>query len=426
MALTGRPGAATAPGGSVVQPVVAGLLAATVGFASTFTLVLAGFSAVGASPAQAASGLMVVSIVQGMLSIALSLWWRLPVGIVWSTPASALLLATGAQAGGYPAAVGGFIVAALLIVAAGLIRPFGRLVQAIPIGLANAMLAGILFEICLAPVQAAKAAPGLMLPIIAAWALSLRFARRWAVPITVAVTAVLVVIVTRLPPGALAGAWPSLVVTWPRFESAAIAGFALPLFVVTMASQNIPGLTVLRANGYRPNLAAIFVATGLAGVVTALGSGHLINLAAVTAALCAGPDAHPDPARRYWSTVAGGSLYVVLGLSAALAAAFVAAAPPALVQAVAGLALMGTLAGALAAALAQERDRLPVIVTFVTAASGLTVLGIGASFWGLLAGGVLMAVDRLPGGGAARPVTAPAPGADPAAQPAGGVPAARK
>lgn len=396
MAVTGSPQAAE-PAGSLIQPVVAGLLAACVGFASTFTVVLAGFAAVGATPAQATSGLLVVSIVQGLLSIVLSLTWRLPISIVWSTPGAALLIATGAVPGGYPAALGAFIVAALLIVVAGLVRPFGRLVEAIPTGLANAMLAGVLFAICLAPVEAAKASPGLILPIVLVWALAMRFARRYAVPIVVAVTGLIVVFVTRLPAGALAGAWPALVLTMPVFRWNVAGSLAMPLFVVTMASQNIPGVTVLRVNGYRPNLAAIFVSSGLAGIVNAIGSGGLVNLAAITAALCAGPEAHPDPAQRYWSTVAGGVAYVFLGLGAALTAAFVAAAPPSIVQAVAGLALMGTLAGALATALGAETDRLPVAVTFVTTASGLSVFGIGASFWGLLAGGLMMAIDRLPG-----------------------------
>lgn len=389
------PPLADPPQGSLLQPISAGLLAALVGFSSTFTVVLASFVAVGASPAQAASGLLTVCVVQGLLSIAMSLAWRLPIGIVWSTPGSALLLATGPLAGGYPAATGAFIAAALLIVAAGVWRPFGRLVEAIPTTLANAMLAGVLFEICLAPVTAAKTSPGLILPIVLAWLLALRFARRFAIPIAVLVTGLVVVFVTKLPPGALADAWPTLVVTEPSLQWSAIGSLAVPLFVVTMASQNIPGLAVLRANGYRPDLRAIFISTGAAGVVNALGSGGLINLAAITAALCAGPDSHPDPAKRYVSTIAAGLLYVVLGLFAAFASAFILASPPSIIQAVAGLALLGSFAGALAAALAPEQARLAVAVTFVTTASGVGFFGIGASFWGLLAGGALLAVERL-------------------------------
>ena len=391
----------------LLQPVVAGVLAAVVGFASTFTVLLSGMKAAGVGAPEAASGLLATCVVQGLMSVALSLWWRQPVSVVWSTPGYALLLATGVVAGGAPAVAGATIVAAGLIVVAGLVRPFGRLVGAIPPGLASAMLAGILFEICLAPVEAAKANPALILPVVLAWALALRFARRYAVPVAVAVTALLVATVTRVPPGSFVGTAPMLVPTLPVFRWDLVVSLAVPLFVVTMASQNIPGLTVLRANGYRPRLSAIFACTGLASVVTALCGGGLVNLAAITAALCAGPEAHPDPARRYWSTVASGVTYVGLGLCAALAAAFVAAAPPDIVQAVAGLALLGTLAGALAGALAPEGDRLPVAVTFVVTASGLSLFGIGASFWGLLAGGVLMGIERLPG---RRAVAAQSPG----------------
>ena len=395
------PAVEPAPRGSLIQPIVAGLLAAAVGFGSTFTIVLQGFTSVGATPAQAASGLLVVCVVQGVLSIALSLWWRVPVSIVWSTPGSALMIATGAQAGGFPAAVGAIMLAAALIVVAGLVKPFGRLVNAIPVSLANAMLAGVLFDICLAPVHATRAMPALVLPIVVVWLLAMRFARRFAIPIAVAVTALIVVFVTRLPDGALANTWPTLVVTLPAFTWASTASLVVPLFIVTMASQNVPGLAVLNANGYRPDIGRIFVTTGLGGLVTALGSGGLINLAAITAALCAGPEAHPDPRQRYPSSVAAGALYILLGLSAAFAAAFILASPPSIIQAVAGLALMGSFAGALAAALADPSQRIAVAVTFLTTASGLGLFGIGASFWGLVAGGVILLVERL--GRGARP-----------------------
>ncbi|WP_342634216.1 benzoate/H(+) symporter BenE family transporter [Lichenihabitans psoromatis] len=383
------------PQGSLIQPIFGGLLAAVVGFAATFTIVLQGFAAVGATPAQAASGLLVLCVVQGVLSIGLSLVWREPISIVWSTPGSALLIVTGAQAGGYPAAIGAFILAGALIVAAGLIKPFGRLVAAIPSGLANAMLAGVLFEICLAPVEALKTSPTLVLPILLAWVLALRFARRFAVPIAVAVTVLIVVFVTKLPAGALKDAWPTLILTQPVFAWSSLGSLVVPLFIVTMASQNVPGLAVLHANGYKPNISKIFVATGLGSIVNAFGSGGLINLAAVTAALCAGPDAHPDPAKRYWSTIANGVGYVVLGLFAAFAAAFILASPSSLFTAVAGLALMGSFAGALSSALAHPQDRVAVAITFVMTASGASFFGIGASFWGLLAGGLVLVVERF-------------------------------
>jgi benzoate membrane transport protein len=173
-----------------------------------------------------------------------------------------------------------------------------------------------------------------------------------------------------------------------------LVSIALPLFIVTMASQNVPGLAVLRLNGYQPKVEQIFLSTGLASGVTALFGGHLVNLAAITAALSAGPEAHADPSRRYIAAVTAGASYLVLGLLAGLAAAFITAAPPLLIQAVAGLALLGSLAAALAAALTREGERIPVILTFVTTASGISFFGIGAAFWGLVAGGLLLGLNR--------------------------------
>lgn len=383
-----------APDAGWMQPVSAGLLAAVVGFASAFTIVLAGYAAVGASPAEAASGLMAVSFAM-VLSAVLSARTRMPIVIAWSTPGAALLVATGAPVGGFPVAVGAFLVTAGLIVAAGVVKPFGRAVAAIPMPLAAAMLAGVLLDLCLAPMRAVGAMPALALPIVLTWAFAMRFARLWAVPIATLVTAVIIAVATPLPEGALADIWPRPVLVLPVFTLDAVIGIAIPLFIVTMASQNVPGLAVLRANGYSPDVPPLFVATGIASAVAAPFGGHTVNLAAITAALCAGPEAHPDPARRWIAGVAAGCAYLVIAVFSPAAAAFIAASPPLLIQAVAGLALLGSLAGALATALARDDDRIPAIVTFVTTASGLSFFGIGAAFWGLLAGGALMAVQRV-------------------------------
>ncbi|RKK05728.1 benzoate transporter BenE [Pseudoroseomonas wenyumeiae] len=373
---------------------MAGVLSSVVGFASTFAVVLHGYASVGATPAQAAGGLLMLCLAQGLLSIWLSTRWRMPVTLAWSTPGSALLAASGLPEGGFAVATGAFLVAAALIVAAGLWKPFGRAVAAIPTALASAMLAGILFEICLAPVRAAGAMPSLALPVILAWALAWRFARLYAVPVAVLAAAVVMLLVTTLPPGLTASvAWPEFIM--PRFTLTAAIGLGVPLFLVTMASQNVPGLAVMHAHGYRPAPGPIFTITGLASAVIAFFGAHAVNLAAITAALCAGRDAHPDPARRWVASVSGGVGYWVLGLGAGIAATFVAAAPPLLIQTVAGLALLATLGGALTTAATEERTRLPAMATFVTTASGLSVMGIGAAFWGLLAGGALMLLDRL-------------------------------
>lgn len=371
------------------QPVFSGVLASIVGFASTFAIMLQGFAAVGASPEQAASGLFAITLGMGILGIVLSLATRTPLAIAWSTPGGALLIATGSVAGGFPAAVGAFIVAALLVVVAGFWRGFGRAVAAIPMPLASAMLAGILFNLCLAPVRAVAELPALALPIVLVWAVLLRFARLWAVPAAVVVTAAMIMLSTDLPADLFSAAWPNPVFVAPTLTLDAVIGIAIPLFVVTMASQNIPGLAVLRSNGFAPDVRPVFISTGLVSALGALIGGQLINLAAITAALCAGPEAHPDASKRYIAAVTGGVVYILLALGAGVSAAFIAAAPPLLIEAVAGLALIGALATSLLGAVADEDLRIPAVLTFVVAASGLTLFGIGAAFWGLIVGGAV-------------------------------------
>jgi benzoate membrane transport protein len=378
----------------MLQPVLAGILAALVGYASTFALVLAAFASAGASPAQAASGLFALCLALGVLNTAIAWRMKKPVSIAWSTPGAAFLLTVGEPAGAYPAVVGAFLVTAALIILAGLWKPFARAIAAIPPAIANAMLAGILLTLCLAPLRAIESEPLPALPIVLAWALGFVFLRRYAVPLAVLVTVLVLALTVKLPPGAIDLGLPALVPVMPVFTLDAILRIALPLFIITMASQNLPGIAVMKANGYELNPAPQFVLTGLGSVATALFGGHTVNLAAITAAICAGPEAHPDPAKRWVAPVAAGVTYFGLGLIAGIAAAFISASPPILIQAVAGLALLTSLSGALSNALASEDDRLPAILTFVTAASGITILGIGAAFWGLVAGIVLLLLLR--------------------------------
>ena len=370
----------------LLQPMMAGALAAIVGYASTFTLVLAALTAAGASPQQAGSGLMSVCIAIGILNIVVSVRVKLPVSFAWSTPGVAFILTVGEPVGGFPAVAGAFLVAAALIVLTGLIKPLARAIAAIPAPIANAMLAGMLLTLCLAPITAVAEMPALALPILLAWIVGLRFAKRYAVPIAVLVTGIMLATTTHLPAGALDGSWPSLVPVMPSFTVDAIVRIGLPLYVVTMASQNLPGLAVMRANGYELKPAPLFVMTGLASAATAFFGGHSSNLAAITAAICAGPEAHPDKTKRWPAPAAAGVIYLLLAPGASLAAAFIAASPPLLIQAVAGLALLSSLAAALSGALVAEETRLPAILTFATTASGITIAGVGAPFWGLVAG----------------------------------------
>ncbi|MSP67119.1 MAG: benzoate transporter BenE [Alphaproteobacteria bacterium] len=380
--------------GSISVPAAtAGVLAAMVGFASSFAIILQGLTTVGASPAQAASGLMAVCVAMGAGGIFLSLRSRMPISVAWSTPGAALLAGAGSVEGGFAAAVGAFLVSGLLVMAAGFWKPLGRWVAAIPASLANAMLAGVLLGLCLAPVRAVAAMPMEALAIIAVWAVVARVRRLWAVPAAVLVT--LALVVAAVPePSNLGSFWPAPAPVVPAFSPAVLVGVALPLFIVTMASQNIPGLAVLNVNGYRPEAGPLLQTTGFLSVLAAPFGGHAVNLAAITAALCAGPDAHPDPARRYWAGAVAGAVYILFGLSAGVAAALFSASPPILIEAVAGLALLGAFAAALQGAMAQAADREAAAVTFLVTASGLSFLGIGGAFWGLLAGGTVRALMR--------------------------------
>ena len=376
------------------QPVMAGVLAAIVGYASTFTLILAALTAAGASPQQAGSGLFSICIAIGILNIAVAWRIRIPVSFAWSTPGAAFLLTVGEPVGGFPAVAGAFLVCAALVVLTGLIKPLAQAIAAIPAAIANAMLAGMLMTLCLAPLNAVAEMPWQALPVIIVWAVSLRFARRYAVPLAVVAAGIILATTTHLPAGTFGNAWPALVPVMPSFTIDAVVRIALPLYVVTMASQNLPGLAVMRANGYALRPSPLFTLTGIASAVTAVFGGVTSNLAAITAAICAGLEAHADPDRRWPAPVAAGFTYLLLGLAASLAAAFIAAVPPLLIQAVAGLALFSSLAAALAGALAVEEARLPAILTFVTTASGITVAGVGAPFWGLVGGILLLLLLR--------------------------------
>ncbi|MCJ1673274.1 MULTISPECIES: benzoate/H(+) symporter BenE family transporter [unclassified Rathayibacter] len=383
--------AGSATGGTViVQPLLAGIVAALTGFSSSFAIVLAGVVAVGATDAQAASGLLAVCVLQGVLCIALSVRYRVPMTFAWSTPGAALLAATATLPGGFDRAVGAFLVASALIVVTGLWPALGRLVARIPRPLANAMLAGILFPLVLAPVRAAVEIPLLALPVIALWLILLRLLPRWAVPAAIALAIVLLLVTDG---AALAGA-PLLPVpefVAPVFEIGAIVGIGLPLYVVTMAGQNIPGIAVLSSFGFEAHSRPAIVSSGLASGVSAVFGGVPVNYAALSAALTAGPEASPQPERRWIASVSAGASYLVLGAVAGAAAALVSSASPLLIEAVAGLALLGVFVSSVQAAVEDARLRLPAAATLLVTASGIAVAGIGSAFWGLVVGLVVLA-----------------------------------
>jgi benzoate membrane transport protein len=376
------------------QPVLAGVVAAVVGFASSFAVVLAGLRAVGADRAQASSGLLVLSVAMGLTGILLCWRSRMPLSIAWSTPGAALLIGAGAVHGGYAAALGAFVVAGLLTVVAGLSARFERAIAAIPAPVASALLAGVLLPVCLAPARAAVVFPGLTAPVIVTWLVLTRIARRLAVPGALLAAGVALAVDGRLSAGAFRHPLPSLTATLPHLDLGAVVSVGVPLFLVTMASQNLAGMSVLNLHGYRPRLRPVLTTTGAASVLIAPFGGHGINLAAITAGLMAGPDAGPRPERRWIAGAAGGTVHVGLGLAATLATAFIATSPPLLIEAVAGLALLGALGGALSAATADPGHRDAALVTLVVTASQITALGLSAPFWGLIAGLAFLATQR--------------------------------
>lgn len=386
---------AGAAGPSTAHTVLAGVVCGLVGFTSSFAVVLTGLQAVGASPEQAASGLLVLCVTMGLGCVLFSWRLRMPVTMAWSTPGAALLAAATVPAGGFASAVGAFVLCGVLLALCGLVRPLERLVEAIPTPLASAMLAGVLLTLCAAPFRAVVAAPAAIAPVMVTWLVLVAVARRWAV-IGALVAAVVVMAVQgvfgRLD---LSAAAPAVVPVAPVWDVTTLVAIGLPLFVVTMTSQNIPGMAVLASFGYRPGIRGPLLYTGGATVAGAFGGAHAVNLAAISAALAAGPEAHPDRSRRWVAGVSCGVTYLAFGPLAGLVTAVARSAPDGLIETIAGLALLGTFAAAAAAALADTHAREAGAVTLIVAASGVTVAGVGAAFWGLLAGVVVLVSLRL-------------------------------
>lgn len=386
---------ADAPHGSTAHAVLAGVVCGIVGFTSSFAVVLAGLRAVGASPTQAGSGLLVLCLTMGLGCILFSTRLRMPVTMAWSTPGAALLASVAVPTGGFATAVGAFMVSGGLVLLCGVLRPLERLVERIPSALASAMLAGVLLTLCTHPFLDLHRSPAAIGIVLAVWALGYALWRRWAV--LIAFLAALVVMGYDGSFSHLGGReiTPQLTFIEPHFNPMAALAIGVPLFIVTMTSQNVPGIAVLASFGYRLGLRKPLLYTGGASVVGAFGGGHMINLAAISAALAAGPDAHPDRSRRWIAGVACGITYLVFAPLAALVTTVAAHAPTGLFATIAAAALFPTFASAAQAALAPVETREAAGVAIVVAASGLTLGGIGAAFWSLVAGFVMVGVGQL-------------------------------
>lgn len=368
------------------------LVAAVVGFGGTLALIIAAADAVGASRIETASMVTALCLAMAVETAFLSWRTRMPVVTAWSTPGAALLAASSGFT--LPEAVGAFVVAALLLVATGLLPAFTRLVARIPASVASGMLAGIVVTFVTGAFGAVTADPWFVVPLIL-----LFFLARLANPM-LSVLAVLVIGVAYAFLSGRAGTLPALefstlALTLPAFSLSALIGLALPLYLVTMASQNLSGLAVLRAAGYEPPAGPIIAWTGLVSLATAPFNALTSNLAAISAAICTGPDTHPDPARRWMVGPFYALAYLVFAAFGASLVALFAVLPKSLIALVAGLGLMGALANALVIAFAVERERFAALTAFAVTASGLSVGGIGSAFWGLLAGLLVVALDRI-------------------------------
>ena len=374
--------------------IVAGFVTVLVGFTSSAVIVFEAARALGASEAQIASWMWALGLGMGLTCIVPSLRWRMPVVTAWSTPGAAMLI-TGAAGVPLAEATGAFIVSALLIAVSGFSGWFERAMNRIPIALAAAMLAGVLLRFGMEAFASMQTRFGLVFAMFAAWLIARRLWPRYAVVVSLAAGVGLAASSGELRTEGLRLELATPVWVTPELSVAALIGIALPLYVVTMASQNMPGVAVIRASGYPVPISPVIGWTGVATVVLAPFGGYALNLAAITAAICMGPEAHEDPARRYVASLSAGVFYLLIGLFGATVTAVFTAFPRELIMAIAGLALLGTIGNGLAAAVADERQREPALVTFLVTASGLTLAGIGSAFWGLAGGLVTLAVLNL-------------------------------
>lgn len=372
----------------------AGFVAVLVGFTSSVAIVFQAATALGATPAQISSWMWALGLGMGLCSALPSLWLKKPVMVAWSTPGAAVL-ATAAVTGGFTLAqaTGAFVVCALLMIAAGATGAFERVMDRIPMPIASALLAGVLARFGMDAFLAAKSALPLVLLMLAAYLVGRRAWPRYAVPGVLLAGTVFVAAQGRLPLGDVAFTLTTPVFVMPEFTLAAAVSLALPLFVVTMASQNLPGVAAIRAAGYRLPISRLITMTGVATLLLAPFGGYALNLSAITAAICMGPEAHEDPDKRYTAAVSCGLIYVVIGLFGAAVTGVLTAFPRELVVAVAGLALLGSIGGGLAVAVKDEQHREAALITFLVTLSGLTLGGIGSAFWGVVAGALALAVQ---------------------------------
>ncbi|GAA0578320.1 benzoate/H(+) symporter BenE family transporter [Paractinoplanes ferrugineus] len=368
-----------------LSAVTAGLLAMVVGVTSSAAIVFSAARAAGADDAELASWMLALGVGMGLTCIGLSLWYRAPIITAWSTPGAALL-ATGLDGVTLREATGAFLISAALITVAGATGWFARVMSRVPVPLAAALLAGVLVQFGIGLFTSMRDSPVLVATMFAVYLLCRRFVPRYAVLAALAAGVTVAAASSSLHLAQVHLAWAKPIFTTPAFSWPVAVGVALPLFVVTMASQNLPGVAVLRNDGYQVPVSPLIAWTGATNLVLAPFGAFGLNLAAITAAICTGPQAHPDPRRRYVAGVWAGVFYLIVGALGATVGALLTALPQALVLGIAGIGLLGTIGSSLTSSLSDDRWREAAVVTFLATASGFKFLGVGSAFWGLIAG----------------------------------------
>ncbi|WP_370680281.1 benzoate/H(+) symporter BenE family transporter [Comamonas sp. GB3 AK4-5] len=373
----------------------AGFVAVLVGFTSSVALVFQAAQAFGATPAQITSWMWALGLGVGLCCLVPSLLLRKPVMVAWSTPGAAVLASAG-MAGSFtmPEAVGAFLVCAALITLCGVTGWFEKLMDRIPMEIAAALLAGVLARFGLQAFAAAQTALGMVLAMLAAYLLGRRLLPRYAVVLTLLVGVAWAATAGKMEWSRVQWELALPVFTAPEFTWQAFVSLALPLFVVTMASQNMPGVAVIRATGYALPVSRLVSMTGIATLLLAPFGGYALNFSAITAAICMGPEAHEDKDRRYTAAVVCGAMYMVIGVFGAVVTGLLIAFPQELVLAIAGLALLGSIGGGLASALKEETHREAALITFLVTLSGVVIAGVGSAFWGVVAGVVALFVQK--------------------------------
>ena len=376
-----------------LSAVAAGFVTVLVGFASSAVIVFQAAQALGASEGEIASWMWALGLGMGVTCIGLSLRYRMPVVTAWSTPGAAMLIASSAGVP-YAEAIGAFVLSALLMAAAGFSGVFERSLSRIPVSLASGMLAGVLLRFGLDVFVSMQTQLFMALAMFVTYLCGRRLFPRYAVIATLAMGIAIAAASGLLHLETVRLEWARPVFTTPALSLASLFGIALPLFIVTMTSQNVPGVAVIRASGYQVPISPVIGWTGVVNAVLAPFGAFALNLAAITAAICMGREAHHDPDRRYVAAICAGLFYVLIGLFGATVAALFTAFPKELVMAIAGIALLGTIGNSLAAALREENEREPALIAFLVTASGVSFAGIGSAFWGLLAGALTLLIWR--------------------------------